>query len=376
MQRGRFISPWAGVWMQTLLCILLAVQPAAAAAPAAKDNKPVAATKPAATAPPPATRTQLSEPPPDTDLKARLAWADKEADGLRAVVAVEPRDEPSRVLLASLAMIVTLDLEQALSRSGLEAATGLRTLVEKKLADTRWRLGSQGRQGEGRAFFALAVISLHGILGPRDTEIACQLFASAWDKGFLEAAYRLAECRAEKDPAQSLSLLQTAAESGHATAREQLGRRCLEAKPLDAQCAFTHLAAAAEAGRASAKSLLGWMAAQGVGMPSDPARAQALYLEAAKAGDVSAANNLGELFETGRGVPADTGRAVEYYRQAAEAGFAPAQFNLGRMYAGGTGIARDEGAARKWLGAALQAGVQPAQKILDWLDGQKTQQKR
>ena len=370
MRAVSIVSRRAGFWTGILACALLAMPLASSDAGAAK-KKTVPAKK-AARAPAPAAvvETKLSDAPPAEDLKARLAWAAKEVTGLRAIVAREPRDEPARVLLASLAVIVTSDLEHALARGDLATATGLHAIVEKQLADTRWRLGAIGRQGAGGGFHALAVMSLHGILGPRDREIACQLFTSAWDKGFLEAAWRLSECTAATDPAGAMALLRTAADAGNAGAHEQLGRRCLESTPPDVQCAARHVGAAASAGRPSAKSLLGWMTAQGVGMKSDPAGALALYLEAANAGDLSASNNLGELHETGRGVPVDAGRAVGYYRVAAEAGFAPAQFNLGRMYAAGTGVARDADAARKWLQAALKAGIEPAQKLLDWLDTQ------
>jgi TPR repeat protein len=219
-------------------------------------------------------------------------------------------------------------------------------------------------------------MALHGILGQRDPDVACSMFASAWDKGFLDSAFRLSECLSEKDPARAEDLLRTAAESGHATAKEQIGRRCLEARPQDLNCAFTNVSAAATAGRASAKSLLGWMYAQGVGASADPQRALSLYLEAAKAGDLSARNNLGELYETGRGVPADGARAAAYYKGAAEAGFAPAQFNLGRLYASGTSVPRDTDKARTWLDAALKNGIQPAQKILDWLESQQVPRKQ
>lgn len=370
MRAGFLNTRRTGTGMRWLICLLLAL-PLAGTAADTKKKKTASAKKtaPAARAAEKATAAPtLSAAPPEGELKARLAWARKEAEGLRAIVAKAPQDVSARTLLASLAVVVTRDLERALSIGDLDTATGLRELVKGKLFDTRWRLGIMGRQGDGAGFYALAVMSLHGILDPRDAETACQLFTSAWDKGELEAAYRLSACTA--DPANSAALLQSAADAGHAAAREDLGRRCLEAQPRDVACAAQQIAAAAAAGRPSAKSLLGWMSAQGVGMPADPARAQALYLEAAQAGDLSALNNLGELYETGRGVPADAVQAVARYRAAAGAGFAPAQFNLGRMYAGGTGVARDFGEARRWLDAALKAGIQPAKQLLDWLDTQ------
>lgn len=354
--------------MCALLCAVLAFQPAPAdAAKKKKAKKPVVKEQ---SAPAPSTVGNLSEAPAPGDFPARIAWAGKEADDLRTVIAKSPRDERTRTQMAALAVVVTSDLERALSVGDTENAAALRRIIEKKLPDTRWRLGQIGRQGAGGGYFALGVMALHGILGERDREIACPMFASAWDKGFLDAAYRLSGCVAEKDPARAGDLLRSAADSGHAQASEELGRHCLEAAPQDAKCAFARISAAATAGRASAKSLLGWMYAQGTGAGVDPQRALSLYLEAAKAGDLSARNNLGELYETGRGVTMDGARAADYYRQAAEAGFAAAQFNLGRLYATGTGVTRDSDRARLWLRAALKGGVKPAQKILDWLGTQ------
>jgi hypothetical protein len=366
MRTGKTLQRSIELFASLLLCAAIAWQPATAHAAKKKKTAPPARQQAVA---PAAAKVALPEPPAVGPAE-RLAWADKQADGLRAVVANAPKDEHARTLLALLAMIVAGDLEQALSAGDADTAAGLRALVEKKLADTRWRLGVMGRGGNGGAFFALAVMALHGILGPKDEAIACQLFSSAWDKGFLDSAFRLSNCVAEKDPARAASLLQSASDSGHATASELLGRRCLEARPQDLKCASAHIATAAAAGRPTAKSLLGWMYTQGMGVPADPARGLALYLEAAKAGDLSARNNLGELHETGRGVPADAGKALEYYKEAAEAGFAPAQFNLGRMYAAGVGVPKDYDKARTWLRAALDAGIQPARKILDWLDAQ------
>ncbi len=361
-------SKFATGWLRVLLCIAIAMLPVTGEAAKKKKLKPPvkakAVTAPALAGPP------LTEPPALDDFKARIDWATREADGFRVVLSNSPKDETARVLLASLAVVVTSDLERALSIGDSDDAALFRKLVERKLPDTRWRLGWIGRQGAGGGFYALGVMALHGILGPKDPEVACSLFTSAWEKGFLDAGYRLSECLSETDPGRAASLLRAAADSGHAMATEQLGRRCLETPPQDAKCAFTYVSNAAQAGRATAKSLLGWMYAQGTGVSADPARALALYLEAAASGDLSAKNNLGELYETGRGVPVDTSKAAGLYGEAAELGFAPAQFNLGRLYAAGTGVPRDADQARVWLRSALKAGVAPAQKLLDWLDAQ------
>jgi len=347
--------------------------------PAAKAPARVAAKTPArapALEQPVPSLKLAPSPPQDANLQARLAWVAEEADRQRALIAKNPYNEQLRLNVAALGVQVTRDIEQALAVGDTESAAALRQLIERKLADTRWRLNWMSQKNMNGGDFALGIMSLHGILESRDMAVACKRLAAAWSRGDLDAAYRLAACEKDRQPAQAVALLRSAADAGHAAANEEVGRACLETKPPDTLCATRHISAAAAGGRASAKSLLGWMYAQGTGVERNPQLAETLYREAAGAGDLSALNNLGELYETGRGVKMDHGRAAEYYRQAAEAGFAPAQFNLGRMYAGGTGVERNAATARTWLARALQAGVQPAAQVLDWLDTQESAAQR
>ncbi|MCY2953688.1 MAG: tetratricopeptide repeat protein [Planctomycetota bacterium] len=65
-------------------------------------------------------------------------------------------------------------------------------------------------------------------------------------------------------------------------------------------------------------------------------------------GDVDAMFNLGWMYANGRGVPQDGKQAVEWYRKAADLGDAKAMFNLGVMYANGSGEAKDEKQAVEW----------------------------
>ncbi len=332
-----------------LAFVALSIGPCAAAAPPAWD---------------------LGALPASRDFAARAAWAGRQADALRAEAAHSPRDARAGTLLAALAVVVAADLERAASAGDARHAAALRELIEGKLGDAPLRLARIASGGAGGAEFALGVMALHGIVGERNHGEACRRFEAAWAAGFRLQAYRLSECVEATNPSRSAALLRTAADAGDAAAAESMGRACMAARPGDLACASARITAAAAAGRPSAKSLLGWMYSQGVGMPAEPARALALYTEAAVAGDLSALNNLGELHETGRGVPADPARAVAYYREAAESGFAPGQFNFGRMLATGAGVARDPDKARIWLRAALKGSVEPAQKVLDWLDTQ------
>lgn len=291
-----------------------------------------------------------------------------EAITLRNALGADPDDAPSRQKLAVLALRAARAAERALSRGDDELFNAYREQVRTHFADTRPGLETMSGRGIGAAEYALGAFALHGMLEAPNVERACGHFAAAVDKGFGGAKFRYAQCIEENEPARALALLTEAADGGHVGANERLGRICLEAEPPDAPCAFARLDRAAREGRASAKTLLGWMHAEGIGGKVDAARAAQYYREAAQQGEPSARNNLGELYEKGRSVAKDEKAAFEYYLAAAQSGFPPAQFNAGRLYAAGRGTAQNLGEARRWLGAAEKAGITPAREILDLLD--------
>lgn len=379
MSEATIFSPWMNRLVVATTGVLLVGLVLLSDAQGASRKPPVRTppAKPAANpAAKPATQVAPSldlapSPPAGAELTARVAWIGQEADRQRALIIKSPVDEQLRLNIAVLVVQAAHDIEDAQAMGDVATATALRQVIEKKLADTRWRLNWMAQRNMSGADFALGVMSQYGILEDKNADVACQRFAQAWSKGFLDAAYRLSVCYRDKQAGEADSLLRTAADAGHVAASEEVGRTCLETKPSDTKCALRYLTASASGGRASAKSLLGWMYAQGAGVERDTELAEKLYLEAATAGDQSARNNLGELYETGRGVKEDRVRAFEYYRLAAEAGFVPAQFNLGRLYAAGTGTERDFVKARLWLGRALKGGAQPARQLLDWMDTQE-----
>ena len=65
-------------------------------------------------------------------------------------------------------------------------------------------------------------------------------------------------------------------------------------------------------------------------------------------GDVNAMYNLGWMYAEGSGVPKDEKQAVEWFRKAADLGNPAAMSNLGWMYANGRGVAKDEKQAVEW----------------------------
>ncbi|MDA8256206.1 MAG: tetratricopeptide repeat protein [Betaproteobacteria bacterium] len=306
--------------------------------------------------------------PAQIDPVTELEIISGEATTLRNALGADPDDAPSRQKLAVLALRAARAAERALSRGDDDLFNAYREQVRTRFADTRPGLEAMSGRGIGAAEYALGAFALHGMLEPASVERACAHFAAAVDKGFGGAKFRHAQCIEESDPARALVLLTEAADGGHVGANERLGRICLEAEPPDAPCAFARLDRAAKEGRASAKTLLGWMHAEGIGSKVDAARAARYYREAAQQGEPSARNNLGELYEKGRSVAKDEKAAFEYYLAAAQSGFPPAQFNAGRLYAAGRGTPRNLDEARRWLGEAEKAGITPAREILDMLD--------
>ncbi len=62
---------------------------------------------------------------------------------------------------------------------------------------------------------------------------------------------------------------------------------------------------AAEQGHAGAQYMLGFMYANGEGVPQNYAEAEEWYWKAAEQGDANAQYELGLMYEKGRGVPVD-----------------------------------------------------------------------
>ena len=73
----------------------------------------------------------------------------------------------------------------------------------------------------------------------------------------------------------------------------------------------------------------------------------------ADAGDARAQAILGYMFANGRGVPQNYIEAASWYRRASEQGHATAQYMLGLMYDKGQGVPQDYVEAYKWLDLAV-----------------------
>ena len=99
---------------------------------------------------------------------------------------------------------------------------------------------------------------------------------------------------------------------------------------------------------------LGWMNANGKGIPQDFQVAIAWYTQAAEQGYIHAQYNLANLYLRGQGVTQNDKLAFSWFIKAAEQGDAPAQYNLGRMYLLGKGDEKNILEARFWIKQALE----------------------
>lgn len=296
---------------------------------------------------------------------------DAEIEKLRALTGDPATRDQAMEQLGALAVRAALELEGALVLGDSDRAQALERLIEEKFGDTRGQVERRAEGGDADALFALGMFQARNLLGAGSEEGACSFFIRAAERNHVPATYRAAICVLQKDPERSAKWMQLAADAGHPAAQEAVGRACLEHRPVPRlDCAARNVSAAARAGRPSAQSLLGWMTANGAGVPKDPRRAATLYLEAARKFDAAAQNNLGELYENGVGVAQNKRLAAGWYRTAAQADFPPAQFNLGRLYALGIGVKQDPVQARLWLDKAKAQGISQADDVLRWLDAQ------
>jgi TPR repeat protein len=121
---------------------------------------------------------------------------------------------------------------------------------------------------------------------------------------------------------------------------------------------------AAAAGEAGGMTDLGFLYANGHGVPQDYAVARSWYEKAAAAGETGGMTGLGFLYANGSGVPRDYAVARSWYEKAAAAGEAAAMTNLGELYYNGQGVPRDYAAAQFWFEKAAAAGSASAMRNL------------
>jgi hypothetical protein len=166
-----------------------------------------------------------------------------------------------------------------------------------------------------------------------------------------------------QDYATAFHLWRPLADLGDARAQVHLGYMYANGRgvPQDYAEALKWFRKAADQGNAAAQASLGYMYANGQGIPQNYAEAVKWYRMAADQGNAAAQNNLGHLYASGQGVAHDYAEAVKLYRKAANEGLAESQDSLGGMYRDGQGVRRDYTQAYMWFSlAALQASQDAA----------------
>lgn len=153
----------------------------------------------------------------------------------------------------------------------------------------------------------------------------------------------------------------------------------------------------AQQGLAEAQTIIGYMFANGDGVPRDDAVAVLWFRKAAEQGNADGQTNLGYMYATGRGITKDKDEAIRWYLYAAEQGNDEAQQNLlglfskqtlsfagpttgiatleqrakegnpdamyvlGHSYVTGFGVRQDTATGMQWLQSAAERGSAAAQ---------------
>lgn len=128
---------------------------------------------------------------------------------------------------------------------------------------------------------------------------------------------------------------------------------------------LARLVAGAEAGDATAQTLLGIAFEHGLGgAAKNDATAASWYARAAASGSLRGRHNLAFMLMNGRGVAQDMPRAVALYRAGADAQFQVSAYSLGVALVKGTGAPSDPAAGAKRIAFAASAGMPDAQGYL------------
>lgn len=140
--------------------------------------------------------------------------------------------------------------------------------------------------------------------------------------------------------------------------------------------AYDALLSAAEKGLAAAQCELGYMYAEGLGVPQDPEKSEHWYRMAAIQGDGSALVSLGFMYYDGTVVPKDRSETAKLWKRALnirpyppgwKTWHANVEALLGDMYLKGDGIEQNYDEALRYLSLAAEVGNTVAQANLAYM---------
>ena len=166
----------------------------------------------------------------------------------------------------------------------------------------RW-LTKASEKGNAEAQFLLANLLREGAKGLKaNQKNAVTLYASAADKGHVEAAYWAADAYhygkgVKKAEVKAIGFYEKAADLGHVASKNNLGLMYLQGKGVDRdlQTAFRLFSDTSKSGNSWGQNNLGGMYEMGWGTVKDTARALQLYQRSAAAGNIHGASNMVRL---------------------------------------------------------------------------------
>lgn len=208
--------------------------------------------------------------------------------------------------------------------------------VAKDLAKARACFETAAAAGHPQAKGALGFMLLQGLGGPKDEAAAHGLLQDAANEGITSAQVNLGGMYENgsgvpRDLTKAVSLYEKAAKSGS----------------LDAQLRLMDIH---------------YFGADGIA--ADHARALPHVKAAAVAGNARARNILGTMCEFGQGMEPSKSDAIHWFREAANQGDAKAQGNLGRMIRAAGTRDRDTIEAYRWLKLAASQGDEVSKRLL------------
>lgn len=175
-------------------------------------------------------------------------------------------------------------------------------------------------------------------------------------EGLERASFFLGMLLRDIDPAESVKLFTAAAQKGDRRAMLALGKQLAKGggvRRADLAGAAMWFRKAADAGDGEGMLYYGECLELGKGVPRDLPAAASLYSKATALGDIAAKSKLGNMHRNGVGVPkVDQAEAFRLFQEAAADGFLEAQGNLGVMYINGESVPAD-----------------PAKAVALWKDG-------
>ena len=194
------------------------------------------------------------------------------------------------------------------------------------------------KQGEVRAWVALALVYLNGRGRTTDREQAAKLFVQAAEKGdprglYNAALMHLSGVGLPENFDRAETFLRGAAKRDHLPAIISLAEFFTRGKGVkpDLREAARWYQRAAELGDVKSQFIIGRLFATGAGVPNNPREAAKWFLRAAERGHATAAHNIAAYYARGTGVEQDAFKAVEWYKKAAAKGITASQVQLGKL---------------------------------------------